>query len=478
MNYGIIGYILGRVIAIVSAAMLLPWAVSLIYKENVGVIFLLCAIIFGAVAAIFIRNKPKNMAFYAREGFVVVALSWIVMSVIGAIPFVASGEIPNIVDALFEIVSGFTTTGSSILTDVESLSRCMLFWRSFSHWIGGMGVLVFILAILPMAGGQNIYLMRAESTGPSVGKLVPKIQKTAFLLYAIYTVMTLSHLVLLLIGRVPVFDAFCLSFGTAGTGGFGVLGDSFASYSPFAQNATTIFMLLFGVNFNFYFYILNRRFKNALAMDDVRWYFTIYVAASVIITVNLILSGQFGGLREVLFQTSSIMTSTGFASADFNLWPSLSRALMIMLMFTGACAGSTGGGMKVSRFVIYFKTVAKEIRQLAHPRSVKILKMDGKPIEHDVIRIVNVYLCSFILVFATSFVLVLTDNFDLTTSFTAVAATLNNIGPGLNMVGPTGSFADFSILSKLVFIFDMLAGRLEIFPMLLLFSPNTWKKHG
>ncbi len=478
MNYGIIGYILGRVISIVAAAMLLPWVVGLIYNEKTSVIFLVCALFFGAISAIFFRKKPKNTSFYAREGFVVVALSWIVMSVIGAIPFIASGAIPNVVDALFEIVSGFTTTGSSILRDVESLPHCILFWRSFSHWIGGMGILVFILAILPMAGGQNIYLMRAESTGPSVGKLVPKIQNTAILLYAIYTALTLTHLVLLLIGRVPVFDAVCLSFGTAGTGGFGVLNDSFASYSAFAQIVTAIFMLLFGVNFNFYFYLISRKFKNAFAMDDVRCYFMIYIIASAIITLNLILNGSFGGLREVLFQTSSIMTSTGFASADFNLWPRLSRALMIMLMFTGACAGSTGGGMKVSRFIIYFKTVAKEARQLAHPRSVKVLKMDGKPIEHDVVRVVNVYLCSFIMVFAASFIIVLLDNFDLTTSFTAVAATLNNIGPGLNMVGPTGNFADFSVLSKLVFIFDMLAGRLEIFPMLLLLAPNTWKKHG
>lgn len=478
MNFGIIGYIVGVVMTIEGAAMLLPWIVSLIYGESSGISFLVCAIISGALGLLITRKKPKNTAFFAREGFVMVSLSWIVISLIGAIPFVVSGEIPNVVDALFEIVSGFTTTGSSILTDVESLSKCMLFWRSFSHWIGGMGVLVFILAILPMAGGQNIYLMKAESTGPSVGKLVPKIQKTAFWLYGIYTAMTLIQLVLLLIGKVPVFDAFCLAFGTAGTGGFGVLGDSFASYSAFAQNATTVFMLLFGVNFNFYFLILSRRFKNALAMEDVRWYFIIYIISSVIITLNLIFSGMFNGLREVLFQTSSIMTSTGFASADFNLWPSLSRALMIMLMFIGACGGSTGGGMKVTRYVIYAKTVAKEIRQLAHPRSVKILKMDGKPIEHEVIRIVNVYLCTFIMVFAISFIIILTDNFDLTTSFTAVAATLNNIGPGLNMVGPTGSFAEFSMLSKAVFIFDMLAGRLEIFPMIMILLPSTWRKIG
>ncbi|MCH5188778.1 MAG: TrkH family potassium uptake protein [Oscillospiraceae bacterium] len=478
MNFGIIGYIVGVVMTIEGAAMLLPWIVSLIYGESSGISFLVCAIISGAIGLLITRRKPKNTAFFAREGFVMVSLSWIVISLIGAIPFVVSGEIPNVVDALFEIVSGFTTTGSSILTDVESLSKCMLFWRSFSHWIGGMGVLVFILAILPMAGGQNIYLMKAESTGPSVGKLVPKVQKTAFWLYGIYTAMTLMQLVLLLIGKVPVFDAFCLAFGTAGTGGFGVLGDSFVSYSAFAQNATIVFMLLFGVNFNFYFFILSRRYKNALAMEDVRWYFIIYIISSAIITINLIFSGMFNGLREVLFQTSSVMTSTGFASADFNLWPSLSRALMIMLMFVGACGGSTGGGMKVTRYVIYAKTVAKEIRQLAHPRSVKILKMDGKPIEHEVIRIVNVYLCTFILVFAASLIIILTDNFDLTTSFTAVAATLNNIGPGLNMVGPTGSFAEFSMLSKVVFIFDMLAGRLEIFPMIMILLPSTWRKAG
>ena len=478
MNFGIIGYILGWVINIVSAAMLLPWIVSLIYGESCGIIFLVCALVFGALGSLIVRRKPKNTAFFAREGFLVVSLSWIVISIIGAIPFVVSGEIPNIIDAMFEMVSGFTTTGSSILTDIEALSHCVLFWRSFSHWLGGMGVLVFILAILPMAGGQNIYLMKAESTGPSVGKLVPKIQKTAFWLYSIYAVMTVTHLILLIIAKVPIFDAFCLSFGTAGTGGFGVLGDSFASYTPFAQNVTTLFMLLFGVNFNFYFFVISRRFKNALAMEDVRCYFGIYIIASTIITINLIFTGNFNSMREVLFQTSSVMTSTGFASADFNLWPSLSRALMVMLMFTGACAGSTGGGMKVSRFIIYAKTVFKEIRQLTHPRSVKVLKMDGKPIEHEVIRIVNVYLCAFIFVFAASFMIILLDGFDLTTSFTAVAATLNNIGPGLNMVGPTGNFADFSWLSKLVFIFDMLAGRLEIFPMILLLSPSTWRKRG
>ncbi len=477
MNFGIILYIIGFVVTIESASMLLPWVVSLYYGENTGWIFFVCSVVFGALGFFLIRKKPKDTSFYAREGFVVVALSWIVMSVIGAIPFVASGEIPNVTDALFEIVSGFTTTGSSILPNVEALSRCMLFWRSFSHWIGGMGILVFLLAILPMAGGQNIYLMRAESTGPSVGKLVPKVQKTAMFLYGTYILMTLVQLGLLLLGHMPVFDALCITFGTAGTGGFGILMDSMASYSPYIQVVVTVFMLLFGVNFNFYFLLFTRRFRQAMGMEEVKWYFIIYFAASAIIAADLYFTGTpFGGLREVFFQTSSIMTSTGFATADFNLWPQLSRAVMVMLMFTGACAGSTGGGIKVSRFIIYVKTVAKEIGHLVHPRSIKILKMDGKPIEHDTIRIVNVYLCSYIIVFAASLFLILIDNFSLTDSFTAVAATLNNIGPGLGVVGPVGNFAAFSGLSKFVLIFDMLAGRLEIFPMILLLFPGTWKR--
>ncbi len=477
MNFGIMLYIMGFAVMVEAAAMLFPWVVSLIYGESSGWIFLVCAVVFGVLGRLMTRKRPKDTSFFAREGFIVVALSWIVMSLIGAIPFVVSGEIPNLTDALFEIISGFTTTGASILTDVEALSRGMLFWRSFSHWIGGMGILVFILAVLPMAGGQNLYLMRAESTGPSVGKLVPKVQKTAMFLYGTYIVMTLTQLAFLLAGKMPLFDALCITFGTAGTGGFGVLGDSMASYSPYIQVVTTVFMLLFGVNFNFYFYLFTRRFRQAFEMDEVKVYFGIYACASLIIFLDLIITKTpFGGLREVLFQTSSVMTSTGFATADFDLWPQLSRAVLVMIMFTGACAGSTGGGMKVSRIIIYVKTVMKEIGQLVHPRNIKILKMDKKPIEHDTIRIVNVYLCSYILVFAGSLFIVLFDNFDLTTSFTAVAATLNNIGPGLGMVGPTGNFAEFSALSKFVLMFDMLAGRLEIFPMILLMFPGSWKR--
>ncbi len=477
MNFGIIAYILGFVMTVEGISMSLPLLVSIIYGESAGWIFAVCAAIFSLSGFLLIRKKPNNTAFYAREGFVVVSLSWIVMSIIGAIPFVVSGEIPSITDALFEIVSGFTTTGASILTNVEALSHCMLFWRSFSHWIGGMGILVFILAVLPMAVGQNIYLMRAESTGPAVGKLVPKVQKTAMFLYLSYFVLTVVQLLLLLAGKMPLFDALCITFGTAGTGGFGVLNTSMAEYSPYIQYVVTIFMLLFGVNFNFYFLLAMKRWRQALCMEEVRCYFGIYIVASLIIFLDLIATKTpFGGIRDVLFQTSSIMTSTGFATANFDTWPQLSRTILVMLMFTGACAGSTGGGMKVSRFIIYVKSVGKEIDHLLHPRSIKVLKMDGKPIEHDTIRIVNAYLCAYILVFAASLGIVLLDNFDLTTSFTAVAATLNNIGPGLGLVGPAGNFAGFSSLSKFVLMFDMLAGRLEIFPMILLFVPSVWKR--
>lgn len=477
MNFGIIGYVIGVAVCVESIAMIFPLIVSLIYNDGNSTIFLICALLFGIIGGIVAKRKPKSTSFYAREGFVTVALCWVTVSLIGAIPFFASGEIPSFTDSLFEIISGFTTTGASILTNVEGLSESMLFWRSFSHWIGGMGILVFILTVLPAADGQNIYLMRIESPGPVVDKFVPKVQKTAMFLYGSYLLLTLTQLIFLLFGKMPLLDALCITFGTAGTGGFGILNDSAASYSPYIQWVITVFMLLFGVNFNFYFLIFTRRLRQAFAIDEVKCYFGIFFVASAIIFANLCFTQTpFGGIREVFFQVSSVMTSTGYSSTDFNLWPQLSKAVLVMIMFTGACAGSTGGGMKVSRFMIYFKTFTKEIRHLVHPRSVKVLKTDGKPIEHDTIRIVNVYLCAYIFVFCASLLIILLDNFDFTTSFTAVATTLNNIGPGLEMVGPAGSFAQFSHLSKFVFMFDMLAGRLEIFPMILLFLPATWRR--
>ena len=480
MNYSIIFNIIGWVIKVEGFLMLFPALVALIYKENNIGIFFGCAAVYYAVGKLLTLKNPKDSRFYAREGFVAVALSWVVMSILGAIPFIISGEIPSCIDAVFEIVSGFTTTGASILVDVEALSHSMLFWRSFSHWIGGMGVLVFILAILPMAGGQNIYLIKAESTGPEVGKFVPKLQKTAGYLYIIYVAMSLIQLVLLLAGNMPLFDAICDVFGSAGTGGFGIKADSMAGYSTYIQMITALFMFLFGINFNFYFLLISKRFRAALGMEEVKWYVIIYVVAVVSIVFNLWKATGVVGInvKDAIFQVSSIMTSTGYATTDFNKWPEFSRYIICVLMFIGACTGSTGGGMKVARFIIYFKQIGKQIGFLIHPRSVKIIRMNGKKLEHDTVRIVNTYLLVYIFIFAISMLILSIDNFDLITTFTAVSATFNNIGPGLNMVGPTGNFFEFSVLSKIVMIFDMLAGRLEIFPLLVLMTPTTWRRNG
>ncbi len=478
MNYSIIRYITGWVIIAESAFMVLPAIVSAIYRENTVFLFLACAFVFGAVGFILKAHRPKEKRFFAREGFIVVTLAWLAISLIGAVPFTLSGEIPFYIDAVFEIISGFTTTGASILTDIEALSHGMRFWRCFSNWIGGMGVLVFILAIIPtIGGGQGLYVMRAESTGPSVGKLMPKIRQSAEILYLIYIFLTVSQIILLLIAGMPLFDAVCVTFGTAGTGGFAVLNDSIASYSIAAKNIISVFMLLFGVNFYVYFLLFARKFKEAVSNEEMRWYFAIYFAATAIVGASLFFSAhEYFNLTDVFFQTSSIMTSTGFATTDFNMWTPLAKSILVILMFIGACAGSTGGGIKVSRLVIYVKTVKKQMSFLIHPRSVKILKMDGKPISHEIIRLVNVYLCTFIFFFTGSFLLVLTDGFDIITSFTAVAATLNNIGPGLGMVGPTGNFAAFSPFVKCVLSIDMLAGRLELFPLIIFFSPSAWRR--
>lgn len=382
------------------------------------------------------------------------------------------------IDALFETVSGFTTTGSSILSDVEALSHCALFWRSFTHWIGGMGVLVFLLAVIPLSGGSHINLMRAESPGPSVGKLVPKIKYTAQILYVIYLGMTVVEIILLLISRMPVFDAITLSFGTAGTGGFGIKGDSIASYTALQQWIITIFMILFGVNFNAYYLILFRKFKKALQMEEVKAYFGIIFVSTAIITGSLVMGNmQFAdALRHAAFQVGSIITTTGYATINFDAWSQTCRTILVLLMFVGACAGSTGGGMKVSRFIVMVKTMTKELNSYIHPKSVKKIKMDGKPIEHEVVRSINVYLITFMIIFVVSVFAISFEGHDLVTNFTAVAATINNIGPGLSMVGPDCNFGFFSNFSKLVIIFDMLAGRLELFPLLILFHPAVWKE--
>ena len=478
MNYGYIIYILGWILQVEGVFMLLPVLVALIYGEEIGFMYLAVSAACFIAGFIITKFKTKKEAFYAREGFVMVALSWIILSLTSAIPFVISGEIPSYIDALFETISGYTTTGASILSDVEALSHASLFWRSFTHWIGGMGVLVFVLAIVPLSGGQNMFIMKAESPGPSVGKLVPKIKKTAIYLYGIYIALTLLQIIILLFTGLSIFESVCTTFATAGTGGFGIYNNSCAGFSTASQIVITIFMFLFGVNFGFYFLILSKRFKDAFRMEEVKWYLAIFIGAIAAITINLACSAHSisESLKDAAFQVSSIMTTTGFSTADFNAWPSFSKAVLVMLMFVGACAGSTGGGIKVSRIVIGLKTVRKELEHLIHPRSVKQLKMDDNSIDRNTIRSINIFLISYFVIMGLSVLIVSIDNFDLTTSFTAVAATLNNIGPGLEVVGPTGNFAGFSVLSKLVLMFDMLAGRLEIFPMLLLFSVGTWRR--
>lgn len=479
MNYSVINYIIGWVLSLESIFMLLPCIVAIIYQEKTGFSFFIVAVACFVFGTIIKRNKTKDQIYYAREGFVIVALSWLVMSICGAVPFVISGEIPNFIDALFETISGFTTTGASILSEVESLSHAALFWRSFTHWIGGMGVFVFLLAVLPMAGGYNMHLMRAESPGPSVGKLVPKVRESAKILYGIYFAMTVVEIIFLLTAGMTLFDAVTTSFGTAGTGGFGIKNDSMAGYSVSIQWIVTIFMILFGVNFNAYYLLLGKNKKDAFKMEEVRWYFFIIFATVIIIAFNIKdISGSIGtAIRDSAFQVASIITTTGFSTVDFNLWPQLSKSLLVLIMFIGACAGSTGGGIKVSRIIILFKTVKMEINKFIHPRSVKVIKIDDKAVDNDTVRGVNVFLATYVIIFGISMLILTFDNYDMVTNFTAITATINNIGPGLEVVGPTGNFGGFSAAAKIVLMFDMLAGRLELYPMLLLFSPSVWKKN-
>ena len=477
MNGAMILYILGQVLRIEGLLMLPSFFVGLIYGERQGWVYLVMGIVTLVCGTLMSLKKPKNTMIYLKEGCVSTALCWIILSAFGAVPFVLTGEIPRFIDAMFETVSGFTTTGSSILTDVEAMSHPSLFWRSFTHWIGGMGVLVFLLAVLPMAGGSQFQLMKAESPGPSVGKLVPKVGATARILYIIYFAMTVATIVLLLLGGMDPFDAVTISFGTAGTGGFGVKADSCASYSTYCIWVITIFMLLFGVNFNFYYFLTLKRIREAFRIEEVRWYVIIIVAATVICFVPLLDTlGTFDSLTHAAFQVATIITTTGFATMDFNLWHSTARTVLVLLMFCGACAGSTGGGIKVSRIIVFVKSAVKEVGSYIHPRSIKRVKVEGRPVEHEAIRSINVYLTTYVLIFVLSVFLISLEGKDLVTTFTAVAATINNIGPGLELVGPTASFAHMTDLSKVVLIFDMLAGRLELFPMLILFHPNIWKQ--
>ena len=478
MNFGFITYIIGWILNFQGIFLLVPCIVAMIYNEKSGIAFLLSSFISFAIGALFVRKKPKNSSFYAKEGFISVALGWIVLSVSGALPFLISGEIPDIFNALFESISGYTTTGATILSDVESLSKCMLFWRSFTHWVGGMGVLVFVLCILPLADGNNMHLMRAESPGPSVGKLVPKVRSTATILYGIYTALTVIECILLLFGKMSLFDAITTSMATAGTGGFGIKNDSMASYSMYIQNVVAIFMFIFGVNFNIYFLLLVRKPKEVLQSEELRTYLAIVLISTLIIGFNISSSFESIGtsIQQAFFQVSSIITTTGFSTVDFNHWPELSKFILIGLMFIGACAGSTCGGIKISRIIIAWKNLKNEISSFVHPKRVQIIRLEGRKVGNDVVKSVNVYFVLYFLIFIVSVFLVSIENGSFETNFTSVVATLNNIGPGLAGVGPMENFGGFNPLSKCVFMFGMLAGRLELIPMIILFSPWVWKK--
>ena len=472
----------GLVIRIEAVLLLLPAVVGLLYGEHETLYFLLTAALALGLSLLLTWKKPVNTVFYARDGLLIVAFSWIAMSVLGALPFYLSGEIPSFVDSFFETVSGFTTTGSSILTDVESLSRGMLFWRSFTHWIGGMGILVFALAVLPAAKGEGraMHIMRAEMPGPSIDKLVPKMRSTALILYAVYLVMTIIEIVLLLLGGMDLFDSVVNSFGTAGTGGFSVRAESIGAYhSPYAEWVIGIFMLLFGINFNIYYLILLGKFKSALKSQELRWYLVIVALATGLIAFNVAhLFDSLGDtIRAAFFQVSSIITTTGYASLNYDVWPTFSKMVLILLTALGACAGSTGGGLKVSRLVMLVKSIGQEIRAMIHPRAVKNIKFEGRPVSKMTLDEVMVFFAAYVLLLLGSMLVVALDGFDLVSTSTAVLTCVGNVGPGLGMVGPVGNFSEFSILSKLVLSFDMLAGRLEIFPMFILFAPRTWKRN-
>jgi trk system potassium uptake protein TrkH len=478
MNHSIIRYILFKVLEVESLFFILPMVTGLIYGEWQWKVYGMLCLIGTLVGFGFTRKRNYEPEFFAKEGFLTVALSWILLGAFGAVPFVLTGEIPNYADALFETVSGFTTTGSSILTNVEAMSHTSLIWRSFTHWVGGMGVLVFILAVLPLAGGYDIQIMRAESPGPAVGKLVPKMKQTAMILYVIYFVMTVAEAVLLVIFKMPLFDSLCITFGTAGTGGFGIRNSSCGEYNYACQIIITVFMMAFGVNFNVYYLMLFGRVKSALKCEEARWYLIFYFIAVAVITINTCSMYPTVQLayHHAAFSAASIMTTTGYATVDFDKWPALSKEILVTLMFIGACAGSTGGGLKVSRVIAYFKLVRNEVALTIHPSRVKPLYLEGRPVEDSTKRSMAVYFAAFMIIFVISVLAVSVDGFDVVTNFTAVAATFNNIGPGLAGVGPTQNFSHFSQFSKLVMTFDMLAGRLEIFPMLVIFTRKAWKK--
>ena len=483
MNYKMMGRLNALILAVEAAFMIPAFLISVFLKEGSSAYgFLLTMgllLLVSALLALWSRNATRD--FYAREGLICVGSSWILLSIFGCLPFVFSGSIPNFVDALFEIVSGFTTTGASILSDVESMPRGILYWRSFSHWLGGMGVLVFLLAVIPVSGrneGFTMHLLRAESPGPDVGKSMPRMRQTAAVLYLTYLGLSVLNLIFLLAGKMPFFDALCTMFGTAGTGGFGVYNDSIAGFSPYIQWVCTVFMLLFGINFSCYYLILLRRIRSVIGDEELKLYLGIVLSSVVLIVLNL--RGFYGTLgetvRHAFFQVASIITTTGFATTDFNLWPSFSKTILVILMLVGACAGSTGGGLKCARVLLLFKSMRRNVSLVLRPQKVKVIRVNGKPVDEKILSGTGAYFLVYSVILFVSFLVLSFDGFSFETNMTAVMSCLNNIGPGLDMVGPTGNFSSFNIWSKLVLIFDMLAGRLEIFPILVLLIPHAWKR--
>ncbi len=482
MNRKIIGKTLGFLL-LLECVFLFPSAFIAILdhqRELLGAFVASMAVAAGLGLSLSFLCRKAEGRYYAREGFLIVGLGWLVLSAVGALPFWISGEIPHYVDALFEVISGFTTTGASILTSVEDMSRALLFWRSFTHWLGGMGILVFLLAVVPMGkGGYSVHLLRAESPGPSVDKLVPKTRQSATILYSIYIALTVLCVLFLLAGGMPLFDSLCTAFGTAGTGGFGIKNSSMAAYSPYLQTVCTVFMALFGVNFTVYFLLLLGKIKQALLGEELRLYLGIMLGSMALITWNIL--PLYGGsvhaaLHDAAFSVSSVMTTTGFATADFNLWPQLSRTILVILMVVGACAGSTGGGIKCSRVLLLLRSLRTRMRQMLHPRSVSLVRLEGRTVGEETVQGVYTYMTAYCAIAILSILLLSLDNLSLETNFTAVMACLNNIGPGLDLVGPTGNYAHFSDLSKLVLMLNMLLGRLEIFPLLIMLSPHTWRR--
>ncbi len=479
MNRRMVLYMVGTVVKIEAALMVLPLIASFIYKEACSTAFLISIAAALAVGfALTLIFKPGSKVIYAKEGFVIVSLAWLALSAVGALPFYISGEIPSYVDAFFETVSGFTTTGASILTDVEAMSKGLLFWRSFTHWVGGMGVLVFVMAVIPGVSDRSIHILRAEAPGPIVGKLVPKMRQTARILYIIYMVMTVVEIAFLLAGGMPVFDSLIHAFGTAGTGGFGVKGDSIASYSPYLQWVITVFMLLFGINFNLYYLVLIKKFRTAIKSEELWAYLIIFFASTAVITLNIMpMGGSFSeNLRLAAFQVSSIVTTTGYATADFNQWPTLSKTVILLLMFIGSCAGSTAGGFKVSRVVLLMKKIKRELQKLLHPRAVSVIRFEGKRVDEATMSSLGSYLAIYVLFYCIFVFLLGFETLDLETNISAVAACYNNIGPALGAAGPASNYAFYSPFSKIVLSMAMLLGRLEILPLILTFSPSTWTK--